>query len=406
MAETSDSRMADAILSFTREELYQLVWSEPMIQLAKRFGLSDVGLAKACRRAAIPVPERGYWAKRQAGKPTARQPLPPRGPGVHDVVEFGGRNSWSYGTMTDELIRKEIPPPPTFPEDIGDVAGRMRKMVGKVTVPKTLTKPHPAIARLLEEDQRRREKQASSPYPLSWDNPLFDSVLERRRLRIINAVFLAMARCGMKPSVRGREARELGVQVGDTYVSFTLDRMVKNSRSARTGSTKDKPSAERLRFQIKSWPWAEETRTSWEDSEETTIERHVEEIVVGLIVAGEVQYRESVLRRHQMMVERKAELEEEARRRKEEEERRERERQIKEQKERAERLLNEALSHRQAADVRAYVEAVRTANASASDPLPQEKIEAWATWALSEADRIDPIRSGRFLDEIKGRCDG
>ena len=395
--------MAETTQSFTREELYQLVWSEPMIQLAKRFGLSDVGLAKACRRAAIPVPERGYWAKRQAGKPTMQQVLPPRGPGVHDDVEFGGGNSWSYGAMTDELIGKEIPPPPTFPEDIADVSGRVRKMVGKVSIPKTLTKPHPAIERLLKEDERRREKQASSPYPLSWDNPLFDSALERRRLRILNAVFLGMARCGMKPSVRGREARELGVQVGDTYVSFTLDGMVKDSRSARTGSTKDKPSAERLHFQIKSWPWAEETRTSWEDREETTIERHAEDIVVGLIVAGEVQYRESVLRRHQMMVERKAELEEEARRRKEEEERRERERQIKAQKERVERLLSEALSLQQAADIRAYVEAVRATNSSASDPLPQEKIETWATWALAEADRIDPIHSGRFLDAIKGR---
>lgn len=49
----------------TRTELYELVWSEPMTKLAKRFGISDVGLAKACRRAGIPVPERGYWAKSQ-----------------------------------------------------------------------------------------------------------------------------------------------------------------------------------------------------------------------------------------------------------------------------------------------------------------------------------------------------
>ncbi len=26
-------------------------------------------------------------------------------------------------------------------------------------------------------------------------------------------------------------------------------------------------------------------------------------------------------------------------------------------------------------------------------------VEAWAAWALAEADRIDPIRSGRFLDK-------
>jgi hypothetical protein len=31
--------------------------------------------------------------------------------------------------------------------------------------------------------------------------------------------------------------------------------------------------------------------------------------------------------------------------------------------------------------------------------VPQE-IEAWAVWAESEADRIDPVLSGRFLDQL------
>ncbi len=394
--------MSERTHRFTRQELYELVWSEPMVQLAKKFRLSDVGLSKACRRIAIPVPERGYWAKRQAGKQTLQKPLPLRGPGMHDEVDVGGGNSWSYGTLADELVGQEIPPPPSFAEGIAEVTGRVRKMVGKVTVPNTLATPHPAIGRLLEEDERRREKQATSEFAWSWDVPLFDSALERRRLRILNAIFLALARCGMKPSVRGREARDLGVQVGHTHVSFTLEPVTKQDRSGRTDSAKGKPSRERLRFQIKSWPWAEDARTSWEDSEETAIEHHIENIVVELIVAGEVQYRESVQHCHQCLVERKAELEEKARRRKEEEERCERERLIKAHKERVERLLNEALALRQAVEIRTYVEAVRTANVLASDPLPHDKIEAWATWALAEADRIDPIRSGLFLGQIKG----
>lgn len=45
--------------SFTRKELYDLVWSEPMRDIAKRLEISDVGLAKACRNAEIPVPPRG-----------------------------------------------------------------------------------------------------------------------------------------------------------------------------------------------------------------------------------------------------------------------------------------------------------------------------------------------------------
>ena len=42
-----------------REELYKLVWAEPMRDVAKRFGISDVALAKKCRKMKIPVPGRG-----------------------------------------------------------------------------------------------------------------------------------------------------------------------------------------------------------------------------------------------------------------------------------------------------------------------------------------------------------
>ena len=55
---------------FTRQELYDFVWEEPRSTLAKRYAISDVALAKACRRAGIPMPDRGYWAKRQAGRRT------------------------------------------------------------------------------------------------------------------------------------------------------------------------------------------------------------------------------------------------------------------------------------------------------------------------------------------------
>jgi hypothetical protein len=43
------------------------VWSRPVWSLAKDWGISDVGLAKICKRHNIPSPGLGYWAKRQAG---------------------------------------------------------------------------------------------------------------------------------------------------------------------------------------------------------------------------------------------------------------------------------------------------------------------------------------------------
>ena len=56
----------------TRAELYEKVWTIPMRKLAKEFGISDVGLAKLCRRHEIPLPGRGYWARIQFGQTPAR----------------------------------------------------------------------------------------------------------------------------------------------------------------------------------------------------------------------------------------------------------------------------------------------------------------------------------------------
>lgn len=59
-----------------RTELYRLVWSEPRRLLAPKYGVSDVGLGKTCRRHDIPKPPRGYWAKKAAGQKVEETPLP------------------------------------------------------------------------------------------------------------------------------------------------------------------------------------------------------------------------------------------------------------------------------------------------------------------------------------------
>jgi hypothetical protein len=46
-----------------------------MSKLALQYGISDVGLAKVCKRYKIPRPPRGYWAKRQASQAVKKVPL-------------------------------------------------------------------------------------------------------------------------------------------------------------------------------------------------------------------------------------------------------------------------------------------------------------------------------------------
>jgi hypothetical protein len=59
---------------YNREEIYKEIWSEPIQHVAKRYNLSDVGLAKVCRKLNIPRPGRGYWAIKAAGKTTPKRP--------------------------------------------------------------------------------------------------------------------------------------------------------------------------------------------------------------------------------------------------------------------------------------------------------------------------------------------
>lgn len=63
-------------LSLTREELYNLVWTKPMTEVARDFQISDRAMAKICARRQVPVPSRGYWAKKNAGKSVPKLPLP------------------------------------------------------------------------------------------------------------------------------------------------------------------------------------------------------------------------------------------------------------------------------------------------------------------------------------------
>lgn len=59
-----------------RSRLYAMVWSRPLTHLAKEFDISDVGLAKVCRKHDIPLPGLGHWAKVAAGKKVKTIPLP------------------------------------------------------------------------------------------------------------------------------------------------------------------------------------------------------------------------------------------------------------------------------------------------------------------------------------------
>lgn len=307
---------------FTRQEFYELIWSEPASKLGPRLGISGVGLAKLCRRAEIPVPERGYWARLQAGKTVQKRPLPPRGLVMSDTVTIGKNPYESYAAESARLLAEPIPPPPTFGDDMSQVAERVQHLIGKVRAPSTFGRAHPLVACLLDEDERRRERQQKSSYPLMSDAPLFDSPDERRRLRIINGLFLGLQRYGFQPWMRDGHAREVGVLVGQQSIGFSIDRVADRRRPSRQDSsaTHKAPGRRKLRLTISAGDRSNGAGKGWEDTEGSKIEKQIREIVIELVVAGEARHRTGAYALHEWLVRRREELVEELRRRKEKEE--------------------------------------------------------------------------------------
>ena len=75
----------------TREELYELVWSAPMIKVGEKFKVSGSYMARVCSTLRVPRPERGYWAKLTVGKAPEKPRLPDAQP--------GDQLSWSQGEV-------------------------------------------------------------------------------------------------------------------------------------------------------------------------------------------------------------------------------------------------------------------------------------------------------------------
>lgn len=102
--------MADA-KKILRSELYRLVWLEPMTRLAKIYGLSDVGLAKICRKHDIPRPPRGYWAKKQFGQQPKQTPLPKAERDLKiELREYNSKTA-AIQQLTQSEVQKSNDPP-------------------------------------------------------------------------------------------------------------------------------------------------------------------------------------------------------------------------------------------------------------------------------------------------------
>jgi hypothetical protein len=83
----------------SREELYELAWQKPMVEVAKLFGVSSSYMARVCAALNVPTPPVGYWRKYEYSEAPNPPALPTAEPGTLAV--------WQPGTSLSSSERKD-----------------------------------------------------------------------------------------------------------------------------------------------------------------------------------------------------------------------------------------------------------------------------------------------------------
>ncbi len=408
----------------SRQDLYELVWSKPMRELAKDFGISDVALAKRCRRLAIPVPGRGYWARVDAGQQPYRPQLPRRdsqwfddgaltvGPSPQATRRAEGSEGSDGGRSNAQLDETWLGDRLRYEEQPGNA----------IAVPAITRIWDPAIKKCrdaLEDaaEKLRASKRASEKYEKwpTWrkrtqidnDGYAWRSVQDRgqrlrnthkpvcfrvslgtykRALSVMNALALAAAERGFTVREDDQEGRivfagheaEINLRIAEPLEQKTRPR---NRYDGTIEQEKFQVPTGRLRITLQI---GHQEGPAFEDRESLPLESQLNRAfsaVYRLVV--------KVWRREREYQAFNCRLEEEARQRAEAAKlQAEREKAIAEERERRRRLSAEANRWAQSVRIRGYIEHIRKSTVAC--PHTSAELNEWTQWALGVAAELDP----------------
>lgn len=158
-------------MNLSRRQLYDLVWSKPILGLAKEYGFSDVGFSKICRRHNIPLPPRGYWAKISAGLKVSQPPLP--NPHREGPVYIPHRKL----ITEEEILEKKK----ALTQEKSEI-----EKIGVISVPAHITSPH----KVTQNTQQFFEKIIKKIEQAQKSNSL-----PRDYYSVINSIYRGRVQC-------------------------------------------------------------------------------------------------------------------------------------------------------------------------------------------------------------------
>jgi len=364
------------VVTYTRSDLFAKVWSTPMLQLAKEIGVSDVAIGKACRRAGIPVPGRGYWAKdaEQRHKPELSESASP------------SRDTIKFQVLDVALIGQPKTKAPPVP----------KPQQNPIKVPQSLQNPHPLVAATLDAAKKRTVDHGR----LVLDSKSLDIRVSPdsigRALRLMNALIKASEKGGYTWAISGEGNTTVAWQ-GESMRVDLKERLVRREKPRVPAPAPKRRGA--WAPYVPSWPTYEWIATSeltlhvdeyitsgaqrkWQDTKRTRLEDKLSDILAGLplIAAGIKAVRDVREARDRAYAEQARKAADHAKR------------QEALRLARA-RLVSSMQCWEQASRIRQFCQAIEGHSAG----LPTEEareIDKWVEWVRLQADLLDPLKQG------------
>jgi hypothetical protein len=366
----------------TRRQLYDLVWSIPITRLSKKYGLSDVGFAKICKKYNIPRPPRGYWARIASGQKLKKAPLSPG--------------------ISEQIIELPSNPSSTKKERAMAEALEGNPFHTAIVVPETLRGAHSLVrhsAGILKSTDTDHLGLLTPPKGECLDINVSRKSL-RRALLIMDGLIKALEGSGY----------EVFLTAESTQVRL-LDVTLKISMSEETMTIHKEPKKHNLdgyyhfghsRFDTERvpsgnlcltidehfWRWSDHYRKNWRDTKKKRLEDQLHNFAKGLLSSAAkkkayVQEEEEKQRKI-----RELEIQQQERERI----KAERIEQQKQEQQRVSRLLADAENWKQSLLLRQYIaEVERRSEDGDTIGVPEGNMEEWLSWAHQQADRLDPF---------------
>jgi hypothetical protein len=358
--------MTQTRIRLTRAELYEKVWITPVRTIAKEFGMSDVGLAKICRKHGIPIPPLGYWRKTETGHKVVRPPLSPatNGPETLGIS-----------------VRERLPP---------ELAALAAEPPLEIAIPSELS--HDLVTRTekLLASGKENEKKLVVPKDGTLAHLLVSREQMARALRIMNALFLALEERGHSISWPKEKEAALTLGIDGETVRFCVLEIIESLQHVMTPAEQKHPwrapkwdykLTGKLRFRMDNLPYSAGVRGTWSDGKCQRLEKCIGDFIVGLRIAA------AALKKNRQEIEERERRWEEERKQQEEQRRR-----AAEHKRKAEFVTELMRNWEEAQKVRTFAKAL--AESSSKLELSDEQksdIQQAVHWTTEYAELIDPL---------------